>query len=87
MKYMDPENEDVIKNLPPVVLTSSRSDFLRKHTLLYSKALKDAGHECELIYYPNKDKKLFHAFPTLDPDLPESEEVLDRITEWFNGIS
>lgn len=83
MSYMDPENPEVMSKLPPAILTSSRNDFLRKYTLRYAEALKRFGKDSKLIYYPEKNKQLIHAFVTLWPDLPESREGLARIDEWF----
>lgn len=77
--YMNPEHEEVMKSLPPAILTSSRKDYLRKYTLNYARALKEAGHKCKLIYFPEKKKELVHAFVTLHPELPESREALDKI--------
>ena len=79
LAYMNPEHEEVIKSLPPVILTSSRADFLKKYTLDYARALKKAGHKYKLIYFPEKNRDLTHAFVTLEPDLPESGIVLDKI--------
>lgn len=87
MQYMDPENEKVIKSLPPVVLTSSRADYLRKYTLSYARALKKAGHKCRLIYFPQEDKELVHAFVTLKPDLPESREAWEKIIRMIKPVA
>ena len=43
LKYMNPENPEIIRNLPPVLLTTSRGDFLNNYTLMYHQALKKAG--------------------------------------------
>lgn len=31
------------------------------------------------------DPKLIHAFPVLNPAIPESERVIDEIIEWFEA--
>lgn len=85
MKHMDPEHSDVISNLPPVLLTSSTGDFLRQYTLRYAKALCKAGHVCELLYYRG-DRSLIHAFPSLEPMLPRSAEVLKEMLIWLDGL-
>lgn len=85
MSRMNPEHPEVMSSLPPVFLTSSRGDYLRKYTLRYAKALERAGHPCELIYYP-EGKQLGHAFPSLDPFLPESGDVITRMTDWFYAL-
>ncbi len=81
MEYMNPENTEVMDNLPHMLLTSSDADFLKHYTLRYEKALRRAGHSCELIYYNAGNKELTHAFPALKPHLPESGEILKRIVE------
>ena len=85
MRRMNPEHADVISNLPPMLLTSSRADFLRWYTLRYAKALRRNGHPCQLEYYKG-DRRLTHAFPSLQPELPQSVEVVERIQHWLNGI-
>ncbi|MBR2743259.1 MAG: alpha/beta hydrolase [Clostridia bacterium] len=85
LERMNPGHPEVVSNLPPVLLTSSRGDFLRKYTLRFAQALKDANHPCELIYYP-EGKHLVHAFPSLNPSLPESVEVMTKIVAWLNAI-
>lgn len=82
MRYMDPEHEEVLKNLPPVIMTTSSEDFIGAYTLKYSKALEKAGHPSKLLDY-GEGKHLVHAFPTLAPFLPESEEAMDRILQWL----
>lgn len=86
MDLMDPEHAEVVESLPPVLLTSSRGDFLNSHTLRYAKALERAGHPFELLYYP-EGKHLGHAFPSLNPSLPESREVMGKMTDWFQALS
>ena len=86
MELMNPEHLQVLDALPPVLLTSSRGDFLRSHTLKYAKALERAGHPCELLYYA-EGNALGHAFPSLSPSLPESEEVMEKLVAWFNALN
>ena len=59
MRRMNPEHIDVISNLPPLLLISSSADYLKRYTLRYAKALRKAGHPCELLYY-KKDKNRFN---------------------------
>lgn len=87
MRYMDPEDPEVTAALPPAILTSSRNDFLRKHTLGYHEALVKAGKDSSLIYYGLNNKELGHAFVTLRPELPQSREALDIICRWFEDHS
>ena len=83
MAYMDPEHEEVVTNLPPSILLTSRNDFLRRATMRYAEAMKQAGVPNRLVYYAEKKKELIHAFVTLCPELPESRDALAKIDEWF----
>ena len=85
MERMDPEHPEILDSLPPLLLTSSRGDFLRGHTLRYAEALERAHHPRELLYYP-EGKELVHAFPSLDPSRPESGEVLEKLIAWFRAL-
>lgn len=85
MELMNPEHPAVVSALPPVLLTSSGSDFLKSYTLRYAEALQTQGHSCELLYYP-KGKDLTHAFPTLRPELSESKAALERILDWMQKL-
>ena len=88
MAFMDPENAEVIKNLPPSILLTSRNDFLRGYTMKYAEALKKAGIQNRLVYYAEKKKELVHAFVTLWPELPEAKDAAAKIDEWFrNAVS
>ena len=82
MKYMNPENPEVIDSLPRVCLVSGYGDFLRSMTLRYAKALDKAHHPNLLLDYDNK-KKLPHAFATLMPMLAESRDAIDRMDTWM----
>lgn len=83
MAYMDPEHEEVIMNLPPSILLTSRNDFLRGYTIRYAEAMKKAGIPNKLVYYAEKKKELIHAFVTMYPELPESKDAVKKIDEWF----
>ena len=82
MKYMNPENPEVIDSLPKVCLASGYGDFLRKYTLRYANALEKAGHPSKLLYY-DTGIKLPHAFMTLFPLLPESRDAIDKMLEFI----
>ena len=82
IRYMDPENPEVMEHLPPVFLVGSEADFLRNYTKRYAEALREAGHPCTLIYYED-NKELTHAFPALKPGMPESKDVLDKLVKWM----
>ena len=81
-KYADPENEEVIKYLPAVFLTTCRGDFMNGYTLSYHEALKKAGRKSHLVYLGSNDE-LDHAFTTTMPYHRDSIDVLDKMTEWF----
>ena len=81
MERMNPEHPEIVSALPPVLMTGSGADFLKRYTLRYAKALRSQGHACRLLYYP-KGKHLTHAFPALRPELPESGEILEQIVAW-----
>lgn len=57
----------------------------KSYTKRYAKALRRAGHPCELVYYKDNGK-LTHAFPALKPDLPESGKVIDQMLDWSKGL-
>ncbi len=80
-QYLDPEHEEIIKNLPPVFLTTSRGDFLNNYTLMYHDALKKAGRKSHLMYFGSDD--LNHAFVATEPYRSESIDAIDRMVDWF----
>ena len=81
VRFMDPENPEVLNNLPPVFLNTCRGDFLNNYTLMFHKALKDAGKPTKLVYYGGK--KLGHAFVGSCSGLKESQETIEKMLEWF----
>ena len=83
LQYTDPEHPEIVQNLPPTFLVTSRGDFLNRYTLDYHKALKKAGKDTHLLYYG--DKELTHSFPTLSPDRKESTEAIDKMLAWFEN--
>ena len=80
-KYIDPECDEVIGNLPPVFLSTSNGDFLNDYTLSYHEALKKAGRTSKLVY--RGDRELVHPFLAIMPNLPDSIDVMDMMTVWF----
>ena len=85
MELMNPEDPRVESCLPPVLNVTSGADFLKSYTLRYNQALTMAGHDHRLIYYPN-GKNLTHAFPSLQPGLSQSREVLEELDTWFKRL-
>lgn len=83
MQYMDPEHNEVMDNLPPVIMTTSSADFLKSYTLSYAQALEKSGHSVKLLNY-GEGKHLIHAFPALNPFIPESVDAMSRILDWFS---
>ena len=84
-QLMNPEDPRVESSLPPTMLVTSGADFLKSYTLRYNAALMRAGHAHRLIYF-DKGKELTHAFPSLRPELPQSQVVLDELDAWFKGL-
>ena len=80
-QYLDPEHDEILKNLPPVFLTTSRGDFLNNYTLMYHDALKKAGRMSHLMYFG--DNNLGHAFAATQPHLAASIDAIDRMTDFF----
>ena len=80
-QYLDPEHEEIIKNLPPVFLTTSRGDFLNNYTLMYHDALKKAGRKSHLLYFGDND--LGHAFVATTPYKAKSIDATDKMVDWF----
>ena len=82
MRQMDPENSELIACLPPVLLTTSKADFLKGYPLRYADVLRSRNHPCLLLYYGG-DRELTHGFPTLKPELPQSADALDKMLDWL----
>ena len=83
IKYMDPENPEIIDNLPPAILITSRGDFLNNYTLMFHDALKKAGKRTKLLYYG--DEALTHAFVTMQPSLDKSKDAIEKMLNWFEA--
>ena len=81
LQYMDPENPEILYNLPPIMLTTCRGDFLNNYSIMLHDALRKAGKTCKLIYYP--DDELMHAFLTSQTYHPSTLESIDKMLEWF----
>ncbi|MBQ8965690.1 AMP-binding protein [Ruminococcus sp.] len=81
LKYMDPENPEIIKNVPPTFLLTSRGDFMNNYTFMFHEALKKAGRPTKLLYFG--DESLQHVFAISDPENPKSIEATDKMLAWF----
>ena len=81
LRYMDPENPEIIDNLPPVFLITTRGDLMNNYTFMFHEALQKAQKTTRLLYYADED--LMHAFMTIDPMHPKSLEATDKMLAWF----
>ena len=83
-EYTNPEHPEIIRNIPPCYLITSKADMLERYTLDFAGELGNKGVEHHLRHM-GSDKKLLHAFPVLNPALPESTRVIDEIVAWFEA--
>ena len=83
-EYTNPENPEIIHNIPPCYLITSKSDMLERYTLDFAGELGNKGVEHHLRHM-GSDPKLLHAFPVLNATLPESVRVIDEIVDWFKS--
>lgn len=83
--YTNPEHPEIIKSLPPCYLVTSHADHLRNYTLLFEKAFARYNAPHVLQDFP-PDKKLTHAFSVFEPDLKESDAVLQEMDNFFQSI-
>lgn len=81
-RLMNAESDEVVDCLPPMILVSSKGDFLKKDTLRYADCLKKHEKEHRLVYH-DQAKHLGHAFASLTPELPESIAADQMIARWF----
>ena len=81
LKFMDPENPEIVDNLPPVFLITSRGDFMNNYTFMFHKALRKACRTTHLLYYA--DDSLQHVFAIKDPEAPKSVDAVDKMLAWF----
>lgn len=84
-QYLDPEHDEILKNLPPVFLTTSRGDFLNNYTLMYHEALKKAGRKSHLLYCGAND--LGHAFAATSPHKAASIDAIDKMVDYFEEMA
>ena len=85
-QYTNPEHPEIIYNIPPCYLITSKADMLERYTLDFAGELGNKGIEHKLRHM-GSDKKLIHAYPVLRPDYPESQRVVDEIVGWFEDHS
>jgi acetyl esterase/lipase len=81
-EYTNPEHPEIINSIPPCYLITSKADMLERYTLDFAGELGNKGIE-HYLRHMGSDQKLLHAFPVLNPNLSESERVIDEIVAWF----
>ena len=74
-----------MKELPPIFLSTSDEDELRKMTLNFENTLKKYGVTYKLKYFEKgKNKKIGHMFSILHPEYEESVELIDEMLDFFD---
>lgn len=81
IQYMNPEHPEIVNNLPPTFLVTSRGDFLNQYTISFNKALKRAGKTSKMLYY--SEDYLMHTFNFAHPDLEQSIDANNKMLEFF----
>ena len=81
-EFTNPEHPEIINNIPPCFMETSKADMLEHYILDYAKVLEKNNVEYYLLHMGN-NPELVHAFPVLRPELPETETVIDEMTGWF----
>ncbi len=81
-RYTNPEHPEIIYNIPPCYLTTSKADSLERYTLDFAGELGNKGIE-HTLRHMGSDPRLTHAFPVLRPDYPESRRIVDEMVQWF----
>ena len=79
--YMDPEDPEILRALPPCFLTTSAGDFLRGYSRQFAAALKRAG--VDHAFQGFLTKSLPHAFAAMLPEREECRQVNDAMAAWF----
>lgn len=82
LPYINPEHPEIVKNLPPSYLITSRNDHLRRYTTDFAKALKKQKVPYQLADYP-ANKKLTHAFSVFEPQMEESREAIKEMADFL----
>ena len=81
LQYMNPEHPEILNNLPPTFFITSKEDVLNNYSVTMHEAMKRAGKPCKLLYYANEE--LQHSFTTLQTELPDTIDSIDRMLAWF----
>lgn len=85
-KFTNPEHPEIIYNIPPCYLVTSKADMLERYTLDFAGELGNKGIP-HYLRHMGSDPSLIHAFPVLNPAIAESERVIDEIVGWFERHS
>ena len=80
--YLDPDQWSCLAKMPPSILVTSAADMLHDYTTDLAASLRTAGVRTSLVDYP-EDPRLTHAFSVFEPDLPESEDTIEKIAEFL----
>ena len=80
--YINPENEAILRHLPPAFLVTAYGDMLRNYSRQYAEAMKRCGVICHLEDF-DTGKKLPHAFSTTFPEMPESKRANERMVKFL----
>ncbi len=69
---------------PPIYLVTGDQDLIQKDTFKLEQALKKHQVKCQLKNFPKgKERALDHVFAVKYPTWPESREVFQRMTNYF----
>lgn len=79
LPYLKPEKREVASLMPPVFLVAGKADKLRVSTIRFHKGLQKCGVDCRLMDFP-ANPRLGHDFAIVDPEMRESQRVLDEMT-------
>lgn len=82
LPYLKPEKREVVSLMPPTFLVTGKADRLRMSTVRFHKGLQRYGIDCRLLDFP-ANPKLGHDFAIMDPEVAESQRVLDDMTGFF----
>lgn len=81
---LDPASVVPKTQLPPTYLITSKEDLIESDTLKLEKVLVENKVDYQLKNYDKgKDKELVHVFSVIHPDWEESQEVIDKLSNFF----
>lgn len=83
-KYLDVKTLPDLEKIPPCYIVTSTADFVRSHSHLLARTLKERGVPYQLHDWPKgKEHTLSHVFCVTQPNWPESEQTSKEMTDWF----